>query len=414
MSETLSPPSEVTISMRQHAGDPCEPVVKRGEKVFVGTLIGDSDKRNSAPVHSSLSGKVREIKQVPLPDGSFCGAVVIESDGKCAVDPQIKPPEISSKEDFINAVRNSGIVEPTGEGFPLHLKLDHPEDAKIDLLIINAVECEPYITSDYREIIENTAEILDGILAVTKYLDIPQTVIGIENNKPAAVRLLKSLVRNHSDKISVHVLKSRYPKGAEKILIAECTKRTVSAEKLPKDVGCIVMNVSPVSFLSSYLKTGIPIVSKRITVDGNAVAQPKNVIAPVGTQIKELIAFCGGYSSEPQKIISGGPMTGITLTDDEGFLLKHNNAVLAFDREIAVHAEPTGCIRCGRCVRACPMSLMPTWLDRLLLTGKIDKLKKESVLSCMECGCCAYVCPAHRHLVQSIRLAKEEVLHHGE
>ena len=403
-------PRTVTIPMQQHIGAPCKPVVSIGDQVYVGTVIGDSEAFVCAPIHSSISGTVKSITKVTLPGGAFVDAVVIESDGNDTPDPQLKAPVVENTADFLKAVRASGLVGLGGAGFPAHVKLSVPADKKIDTLLINCAECEPYITADNREVIENSWAVMSGIYAVTEILGIKRVIIGIENNKPEAIRILTEIADNEKydpeDIIRVLPLKASYPQGAEKVLIKACTGREVPAGKLPADAGCVVMNVTSVAFLSDYLKTGVPLTKKRLTIDGSAVKEPKNVIVPIGTSIKEVMEFCGGYKSEPHKILMGGPMMGLAVSDDTLPILKQNNAILVFDEKQARLHEATDCIRCGRCVNACPMNLMPTKICDAVKLGDFEAMQKQSIMTCMECGCCAFSCPAHRHLVQTIRLGK--------
>ncbi len=398
----LPVPAEVTIVMSQHIGAPCAPCVKAKDQVYVGTMVG-SMTGMSAPIHSSVSGIVKKVDSVLMPNGSKTQAVIIDSDGQQTLDPSIAPPTVNSREEFIEAVKNSGLVGLGGAGFPAHVKYNTKD--KIDYLCVNGAECEPYITADLREMLEDTDNILDGVCAVMKYVGIDKAVIGIEDNKPEAISLMKEKTSG-MDNISVLTLPSRYPQGAEKVLIEQCTGRQVPPGKLPSDVGCIVMNVGSAGFLGGYLKTGIPLVTKRVTVDGSAITEPKNVRVPIGTPIKDIIAFCGGYKVTPAKLMCGGPMMGTALMSDEFPVLKQNNAFLAFDESEAKSYEPTACISCGRCVNACPMNLMPTKLESAVVYKRIDDLKKYSVNTCMECGCCSYVCPANRKLVQSMKIGK--------
>ncbi len=404
-------PATVSICMQQHIGAPCVPVVKAGDEVFVGQLIGDSDKYISAPIHSSVSGKVKKIDTLMMPGGAKAQTIIIETDGKQTVDPSLKPPVVNTHEDLIKAVRDSGLVGLGGAGFPTHVKLNPSPEAKsgIDTLIINAAECEPYITADVREIIENSWDIMSGIYTVSELLGVRQALIAIEDNKPEAIKIMQDIASkddSHGDIVKVRVLPSRYPQGAEKVIIDQCTGRQVPPGKLPADVGVVVMNVASIATLARYLKTGMPLVSKRLTVDGSAIREPKNVRVPIGALVKDVIAFCGGYKEEAAKLLYGGPMMGTALASDEMPVMKQNNAILAFNEAEAKSLEPTACIRCGRCVNACPMSLMPTKLEQASIHKDVAALKTYNVMTCMECGCCAYVCPANRRLVQSIRVGK--------
>lgn len=406
-------PKEVIIPMSQHIGAPCNVIVRPGDHVDVGQSIGENDSFVTAPIHASVSGTVKKIIDLKMPNGSKVKAVVIESDGKMTTSPYAVPPAAETKEQLLLAIKRSGLVGLGGAGFPAHVKLSIPQDKKIDTLIINGAECEPYITSDHREILENSWDILSGIKIVKDLLDVHRVIIGIESNKPDAIKILSQIADNEAadpdDEVRILTLKSSYPQGAEKVLIRACTGRKVPAGKLPADVGCVVMNVTSVAFIAKYLKTGIPLVSKRITVDGSAIKEPKNVIVPLGTPIKDVIEFCGGYKCEPKKILMGGPMMGIALTDDSMPVLKQNNAILAFDEKDAKLAEETDCIRCGKCLKSCPMSLMPEAIAGCVKLKDVSGLEKLNVMTCMECGSCAFNCPAHKHLVQTIREGKAMV-----
>ena len=411
-------PDQVTIPMQQHVGAPCKPLVKVGDTVDVGQKIGDSGAYVSAPIHASISGKVTAITQVTLPGGQRTDAVVIQSDGEMRVSPDVKPPKVDSAESLCSALRESGLVGLGGAGFPAHVKLNVPKDKHIDTLIINAAECEPYITADNREAIENAQSVLEGVYIIRDLLHIDRVIIAVENNKPDVIETLTRIAdnpeRDPDDNVRVLPLRARYPQGAEKVLVKSCTDRVIPLGKLPADVGCIVMNITSAAFVADYLRTGMPLVKKRVTVDGSAIQHPQNVLVPVGTKISDLVAFCGGWKAEPAKLLMGGPMMGLALTGDDLPILKQNNGLLAFAEGDAVLPEPTACIRCGRCVAGCPMDLMPTQLEKYAELGDVDALNRYGVMCCMECGTCAYNCPANRPLVQAIRMGKALVKKGGK
>ena len=405
----LPVPQKVTIPMQQHIGAPCEPLVKVGDKVAVGQLIGDTDKFVSAPIHASVSGVVTAVGDVKLPNGVMSKAVTIESDGEMRLWEGIEPPKVETREDFVKAVRASGLGGLGGAGFPTHIKLNFPPDKNIDTLVINAAECEPYITVDYRECIENSWDILSGVYTIKDMLGIKNVIIAAEDNKPEAFKVLKNIADHKDDikdEVKLMVLESKYPQGAEKMMVQSATGRKVPPGKLPADVGCVVMNVASAAFIARYLKTGKPLVSRSLTVDGSAIANPKNVRVPVGTNIGDIIDFCGGFSAEPCKILTGGPMMGLAIVGTELPVLKQNNAILAFAKDDAVLKPEKDCIRCGRCASACPMSLMPTNIVGAAKARDVEALKKIGVNVCMECGSCAFACPAGKPLVQHMRLAK--------
>ena len=404
----MPPPSSVVIPMRQHIGAPCEPVVKVGDKVFVGTKIGDSDKFVSAPIHSSVSGTVKALTKLPMPDGSECDAIEIESDGEMALDPNLEAPTIINKDRLLEAVKACGLVGLGGAGFPTHVKFHLPEETKIDTLIINGAECEPYITADYRCCLEDFRDIFRGVYIVKEHLGIDKVIIAIEGNKRAAIKKLFEIAaddRDIDDSVKLMELKTNYPQGAEKVLIYSALGRVIPAGKLPADVGCMVMNITSIAELGHYARTGIPLVSRRVTLDGDAIAEPKNVIVPIGTKVSDLIDFCGGYTIPPTRLIMGGPMMGTSALNDNGVITKTSNAVLALTDDEIPH--PTGCIHCGRCAAHCPMKLNPADVERALNAKNIDTLSSLYVNYCMECGCCAFSCPARRPLAQVMRVAKQ-------
>ncbi len=402
-------PAKVVLPMQQHIGAPCNPTVKVGDTVAVGQVIGDSDKFVSAPIHASVSGKVTAIGNVKLPNGAVVQGVTIESDGEMRLCEDIQPPQVDTLEDFLKAVRASGLVGLGGAGFPTHVKLNVPKDKTVDTLVVNAAECEPYITVDYRECIDNSWDILSGIHIIKDMLNLKNVVIAVENNKPEAFKVLKDIADSDNesdDAIKIMSLESKYPQGAEKMMVQSATGRRVPPGKLPADVGCIVMNVASVAFLARYIKTGKPLVSRSLTVAGSAIKEPQNVRVPIGTSISDIIEFCGGFTEEPAKIIAGGPMMGLSVIGTDLPVSKNNNAVLAFAEGDAAIRKATDCIRCGRCAAACPMSLMPTLIERSMKAGNVEALEKAGIMVCMECGSCSYSCPAKKPLVQTMKSAK--------
>ncbi len=405
IAEKLPVPSRVAIPMSMHMGAPCNPVVAVGDEVKLGQLIGDTDAFMSSPIYASVSGKVVEIADHMMPNGSKCKSVVIESDGLQTIHEDIKPFTVNGKDDLINAARACGLVGLGGAGFPTHIKLNPKNLSEIDTLVLNGAECEPYITSDTRLMIDRGQDLINGIKLVLDNLKIPRAVIGIEKNKPEAIKNLKSIIADDS-RISVCVLNAVYPKGAEKVIIYETTGKVVEEGKLPSDCGAIVLNVSTVAKLYDFVSTGMPLVEKTITIDGSAIKNPKNVTVPLGTSIETVIEFCGGYVDTPRAIFYGGPMMGLALFTDTAPVIKNTNAIVAFLEKDLKHEPETACIRCGSCRRACPLTLSPAEYDRAYHAGNVDMLKKLKVNLCMECGCCSYVCPAKRNLVTYNRLGK--------
>ena len=400
----LPVPEKILLPMQQHIGGTAVPMVKKGDQVYVGTLIGRADGYVSAPIHSGVSGTVTDVRPIQISSGAWVPAVEITSDGQQAVDPAIAPPKVNDYESFTTAIRNSGLVGLGGAGFPTAVKLTMKDLSVIDTLIINGAECEPYITADNREFVENPQDIISGILEVKKWLAIKNVIIGIERNKPEAMDVMFSLIKGDPS-ITVKPLPSVYPQGAEKILIESCTGREVPRGGLPSDVGCIVMNVSSVAFVASYLRTGMPLVARRLTVDG-AVAEPRNLRVIVGTPIRKVLDYCGGLKGEVGEIITGGPMMGVSVVDPDFPILKQNNAVLALPRA-AAQLPPAGeCIHCGRCIETCPIGLSPVIIAKAYNAQNVDELDRLMADLCMECGSCSYVCPAKRPVTDTMRLAK--------
>lgn len=403
-------PDTVYIPMSQHIGAPCNPTVKKGDTVFVGTLIGEPGGFVSAPVHSSVSGTVSDVKDLTIGNGTLQKYVIINSNGKMEKDPSLKPFTVKNHADLVEAAKQCGLVGLGGAGFPAHIKLSPSGETKIDTLIINAAECEPYITSDYRECVESLKDVVEGVYLVKEKLGIERAVIGVESNKPKAIELLMQVAadrRDKDDSIKIMKLPSKYPQGAEKVIIYSATGRKLPAGKLPSDVGCIVMNITSVATLYRFITTGMPLVSKRITVDGTAVAEPKNLSVPIGTPIKEILNFAGVDAEQADRILMGGPMMGSPVVSADSVLEKRNNAILVMKDP---KPQPqTACIRCGRCASACPMTLYPAMVETALTLGNYEKLNSLNINYCMECGCCSYVCPAKRPLTQVMRTAKAEI-----
>ena len=402
--ETMPAPKRVLLPLQQHIGAVCKPLVKAKELVTIGQAIADSDSFVSAPIHAPISGKVKSIKPILLANGQHCDAIFIENDGLDTPCSDLAPVEIQSKEALLQAARNSGLVGIGGAGFPLHVKLATKDS--IDTLLINAAECEPFITSDNREALEEPRRIITGIHTVLTWLEIPRAIIGIEDNKPEALAILETTCQELglADRITVMSLPARYPQGAEKMLIFATTKRRVPPGALPSAVGCLVVNISTVSLFQQYLETGLPLITKRITVDGDNIHEPKNLFVPIGTPIQVVLDACGGLKKQTGKVILGGPMMGMAQFDTELPITKQTNAITCLKKEIP---QEVACIRCGRCSRACPMRLLPLEIERALKIQDQETLTKLQVQACMECGTCAFVCPSGRKLVQRMKEAKQ-------
>ncbi|MDR1733662.1 MAG: electron transport complex subunit RsxC [Oscillospiraceae bacterium] len=398
---------EVQLLMKQHIGAPCKPLVKPGDKVQVGDVVGDTPGALCVPVHASVSGTVKRIEVKRIANGEDVQMAVIESDGLMD-EPLRRAPVPETFDEFIEAVRASGLCGLGGAGFPAYAKLKSAA-GEANVLLINAAECEPYITADHRELLDSTEDVIDGARLIMRFLYLRETIIGIEDNKTDAIRLLQSACARAESAglhISVGVLPSKYPQGAEKMFIHSLTERVVPVGKLPSSVGCLVMNVGSVAFLGRYFKTGKPLVSRTLTVDGGAVEKPMNVRVPIGISLKDVIDFCGGVKEQPKKIILGGPMMGNAAPTLDAPVSKANNAIILFTEAETRIPQETPCIRCGACVAGCPMQLMPCTLEAAARFDDYDTLEKRNVLACIECGSCSYVCPAKRQLVQRIKMGK--------
>lgn len=404
-SQPLPLPKLVRIPMSMHIGAPCSPTVKIRDTVQVGQKIGDTDAFMAAPIHAGVSGTVKAISDYRMSNGRTCKMVEIETDGLQTVDPSVQPPVITDKTSFLSAIRESGLVGMGGASFPTHVKLAPKQ--KVDTLCINAAECEPYITSDYRQMVEAPEEVLDGIAQVMQWLEIPKCVIGIESNKPEAIRILTEKTANDNC-IQVVTLPSTYPQGAEKVLIYHTLGRIVMEGQLPADQGVIVMNVSSVAFVSRYLKTGMPMVQRMVTVDGDCIGNGCNVIVPMGTPVADVLAFAQCDMEKVKKLLYGGPMMGMAIQDVNDPILKANNAISAFAKFDAPKAS--ACIHCGRCIQACPLKLMPPEICKAYQKKDADTLQKLHVTLCMNCGCCTYACPAKRPVAETNQFAKAMIM----
>ena len=402
-------PETVEIPMSMHIGAPAIPVVKPGDSVRVGQLIGKAGGFVSAPVYASVSGTVKKIGQQVGSGGRLMQTVVIAADGKQEPDPTLQPPKLETMQDFLDAVRASGMVGLGGAGFPTVVKLTVKNLEQVQAVIINGAECEPYITSDTRAMIDYSFDVIAGCRLLQKFLKVPRIVFGIEDNKPECIARYRELVKNEQN-MEVMPLKAMYPQGGEKVLIYHVTGEKVPEGKLPLDVGAVVLNCTTISSIARYCRTGLPLVKKCVTVDGSAVKNPMNVLVPIGMRMKDVFEATGGFKEEPKMVLYGGPMMGIAVPDLEQPILKNTNAILAFGEAEATPPEPTACIKCGKCIAHCPLSLMPCEMETAYKKGNIERLMHLKVNLCMECGCCSFICPAHRPLVQTNKLAKAQVM----
>lgn len=394
--------------LQQHIGANLDIKVAVGDYVKVGQVLADSDAFISVPLHSSVSGTVKDIKPYPHPTGTKVTSIFIENDFKYEILESIEPKSVDalSKKEIVKAVRDAGIVGMGGAGFPTHVKLSPPEDKKITNVIINAAECEPYLTSDHRRLLENTEDVILGLRIVLKLFDLDKGYIGIEANKPDVIDKINSL---KDEKIEVVPLKTKYPQGSEKHIIKAVTGRKVPKGGLPADVGTVVVNVDTAFDIAQCFKTGMPPVSRIITIGGSAVSSPCNLDVRFGTPFETVIEMAGGFKKEPKKVIMGGPMMGIAQHTLSVPTVKTTSAILAFSEDIEVYDKDEACIKCGKCVKHCPMNLMPLYLAKYAKEDNLEMCEKYNISSCVECGLCSYLCPGKQGPVQNIRLAKQKL-----
>ena len=406
------PKGDTVYPLSQHIGAPAKPVVKKGDAVLAGQLIAEAGGFVSANIHSSVSGKVKAIEKRLTASGTKVESIIIENDGlfnAVEMTGNDKPVKELTREEVIEAIKAAGIVGMGGAGFPTHVKLSPKEPDKIDTIIVNASECEPYLTSDYRRILEQADGVIEGLRIVLAIFPGAKGIIGIEDNKPEAIEILREKLAGDPD-ITVNSLKTKYPEGAERQLIYANTGRYINSRMLPADAGCVVHNVDTIHTIYEAVRLGKPLMDRIVTVTGDAITDPVNFLVRTGTSYQELIDAAGGYLSDPAKIISGGPMMGKAIYDTDLPVTKGSSAILCMTEDAVSEFEPSACIRCGKCVEVCPGRVMPVTLANAAERGDIDAFLKGEGMECCECGCCSYVCPAKRHLTQTIAGTRKLVL----
>lgn len=406
------PQGQIVISMSQHIGAPAVPTVKKGDRVLVGQKIGEAGGFISANVHSSVSGEVKSIEPRVMTNGSKATCVVIENDGTYeeASVYDIKNDYTGLTKDRIRElIKEAGVVGMGGACFPTHVKLTPKNKEEIDYIIVNGAECEPYLTSDYRRMLEQPEYLIEGLKVILTLFPKAKGIIGVEDNKKDVIANLKKLVKDEPS-IEVKSLYTKYPQGAERQLIFATTGRKIDSTMLPADAGCIVDNVDTVFAIRAAVVEERPLISRVITVTGDAIREPQNFLVRIGTNTQELVEAAGGFVKHPKKIISGGPMMGTALFDLDVPVIKGSSALLCLQRDTVSEVEESNCINCGRCVEVCPGRVIPSKLADFAKRGAMEEFVKYNGLECCECGCCSYICPAKRNLTQQIKTMRKEVL----
>ncbi len=405
-------PKKVIIPMGMHLGAPCEPIVRVGDLVKKGQKVGEAKAFVSVPAHASISGKVMAVEPRPWPGGGPMMSVVIKSDGRDeqfeGITPS-KPLDQLSPDEIKNLIREAGIVGLGGAAFPTQVKLSPPPEKNVDTIIVNAAECEPYITADHRLLLEKPDAVVLGLEAVMKATGVKNGFIGIENNKLDAVESIKKALQGKED-IEVVILATKYPQGGEKQLIKAITGREVPSGGLPMDVGVIVNNAGTCAAIANVLKTGLPLIERITTVTGSGIKEPKNLLIRIGTPLIDIIEQCGGFKGTPGKVLMGGPMMGLAQSQLDAPAIKGTSGLLVLEKADVELYEPSPCIRCARCVDACPINLLPTNLAKFAEKNMWVEAESYHAMDCIECGCCSYVCPAHIPLTQHIRIAKNHII----
>lgn len=402
--KAVLPKGDLVYPLSQHIGAPATPIVKKGDRVLTGQKIAEAGGFVSAPIYATVSGTVKAIEPHRVVTGDNVNCIIVENDGlyEEVEYSEVKPFEELSKEEIINLIKEAGIVGMGGAGFPTHVKLSPKEPEKIDYVLVNCAECEPYLTSDYRRMIEEPEKIISGLKVSLKLFDNAKGILAVEDNKPDCIKKLKELTKDE-DRIVVKALKTKYPQGAERQLIYAATGRAIHSAMLPADAGCVVNNVDTVVAIHQAVMEGKPLMHRIVTVTGDAIADPRNFMVRIGTNYHELIEEAGGFKQEPVKIISGGPMMGFGIFDLDVPTTKTASALLCLTEDDVSKWEPSACINCGMCVEACPSRIMPKNLADCAEHYEEEKFVAMNGMECVECGCCSFICPAKRPLTQTIK-----------
>lgn len=407
----ILPKGDLIYPLSQHIGAPAKPIVEKGQHVLEGEKIAEAGGFVSAPIYASVSGTVKAIETRRVAVGDNVMSIVIENDGKYETVeyPKHKPYTELTKDEIREIIKEAGIVGMGGAGFPTHVKLSPKEPEKIDYVVANCAECEPYLTSDYRRMLEEPEKLVEGLKIILRLFDNAKGILAVEDNKRDCIELLEKLTQEE-ERITVKPLKTKYPQGAERQLIFASTGRKINSKMLPADAGCVVNNVDTIVAVYHAVVEGKPLMHRIVTVTGDAVADPRNFIVRVGTDYAELIEEAGGFKKEPAKIVSGGPMMGFSIFDIHVPVTKTSSALLCLTKDEVAKYEPTACINCGKCVEVCPGRVVPARLADYAEHSEEEKFVKNDGMECCECGCCSFICPAKRQLTQSIKSMRKMVL----
>lgn len=405
------PKGDLVYPLIQHIGAPAIPVVSKGDHVLTGQLIAREGGFVSAPIYATVSGMVKGIEPRRVTTGDMVDSIIIENDGlfEEVEYEQPKPYKELTREEILALIQKAGVVGMGGAGFPTHVKLQPKHPEKIDYVIVNGAECEPYLTSDYRRMIEEPEKVVGGLKIMLRLFEHAKGIIAIEDNKPDCIEKMKALVKDNPE-IMVKTLKTKYPQGAERQLIYATTRRQLNSTKLPADVGCIVDNIDTVTAIYLAVTYGRPLMNRIVTITGDAIRNPRNYKVRIGTSYQELIDEAGGFLGKPEKIISGGPMMGFALFMTDVPTTKTASALLCLSKDDVSRFEPSACIKCGRCLEACPARAMPNLLADYAAHGRKEEFVAQSGMECCECGSCSFVCPARRQLTQAIKTMRKQIL----